>query len=203
LNGWCLHLDTLGVVSEIAVLRVGLRAASVAYGGADNTRKAAEHRLRPPEASQREHRRGRCPSARQRRSDCAAAGREPRSRCPRNEEDEHRYHGRRGGGGGCHHGGRSCRGGGSTGDRDREDGVTNRRVGWLVALVGAGLFEERRRQPFGPCGLNNLIGHNWARMFIPITALYYGQISVNFSSFCIPSRSGVLNANNLTVSHLH
>jgi hypothetical protein len=30
-----------------------------------------------------------------------------------------------------------------------------------------------------------------------------GQISVNFSSICILCRSGVLNVNNLTVSHLH
>jgi hypothetical protein len=134
LNGWCFHLDTLGVVGEIAVLRIGLGAASVADGGADNSREAAERRLRPPEAAQREHRRGRCTSARQRRSDCAAAGREPRSRCPRNEEDEHRYHG---GGGGCHHGGRSCRGGGSTGDRDQGgwgDQPTGG-AGWLLSSV--------------------------------------------------------------------
>jgi len=81
------HLDALGVVGEVAVLGVGLGAASVANGGADHAREAPERRLRPPEAAQREHRRGRRSSARQRRrsTDGTAAAREARTRDPSDE----------------------------------------------------------------------------------------------------------------------
>lgn len=98
--GIILNLDALGVVGEVAVLGVGLGAASVADGGADHAVEAPERRLRPPEASQREHRRGRRSPARQRSSPGgAAAAWEARARGPHDEEDEHPYDGR---GGGCH-----------------------------------------------------------------------------------------------------
>jgi len=155
------HLDALGVVGEVAVLGVGLGAASVANGGADHAGEAPERRLRPPEAAQREQRRGRRSPARQRCSpDGAAAAREARARGPRDEKDEHPYDGRDGGGR-CHG---VCRRSGS----DQPAGG----LGGLL-LVGMGLLEGsdgwwwwagrqfgRMDRTSGPT--NGLEGHVWA-----------------------------------------
>lgn len=130
------HLDALGVVGEVAVLRVGLGAASIANGGADHAREAPERRLRPPEAAQREHRRGRRSPARQHRSpDGAAATREARARDPRDEEDEQPCDGRDGGGGRCHGVGRRSGSGRC---------VTNRRVGWVVCCSSVWDYSKGR-----------------------------------------------------------
>ena len=153
------HLDALGVVGEVAVLGVGLGAASVANGGADHAGKAPERRLRPPEAAQREHRRGRRSPARQRCSpDGAAAAREARARGPRDEKDEHPYDGRDGGGR-CHG---VCRRSGSG------RSVTNRRVGWVVCCSSVWDYSKGRT-----VGGGGLVGSwaVWIEQVVPLMGL--------------------------------
>lgn len=102
------HLDALGVVAEVAVLRAGLGPAGVADGGADHAGEAPERGLRPPEASQREHRRLR--GHRRRRRSPRGSAPLPRSRpeaappTPPHEEEKHPHNSgdRRGGGSACH-----------------------------------------------------------------------------------------------------
>ena len=132
-EGWVLHLDALGVVGEVAVLGVDLGAASITNGGADHAGKAAKRRLRPPEAAQREHRRGRRSPARQRLSAVrGAAGGEACARAPRDEEDEHPHYRRD-----------ACGGGHGVGRRSGSGrSVTNRRVGWVVARPRLGTIRR-------------------------------------------------------------